>query len=319
VGVDLLVPAHYTSQVMRSVEAVGGVTSALGGQLALASGIPTATWLDEIAALPKMRAALEQARRQQRATGVPTLPVFVVYDLPGRDCSAAASAGELEAGDLDRYENEFIAGIEALANEFPEVPKVFVLEPDSLPNVVTNMGRSKCRTVAEDYKMGIALAIRRLGPLGTIYVDVGWSGWIGTWSSSKMAQLLAEVLQMAGSAARFVRGFVTNTSNYGSVAAENAYASALRAALASQGITDMAYIVDTGRNGAGQSMGTWCNPRGAAMGPPPSANPGTAFADAYFWIKPPCAQALNTCGAGPEDTGPLSNVVSDRLCSSLLP
>lgn len=234
-----------------------------------------------------MRAALQQARTQQQSTGTGALCVFVVYDLPGRDCSAASSAGELQAGDLDRYEAEYVHAIEALALEFPEVPKVFILEPDSLPNVITNMGRPKCAMVAEDYKAGIAIAIKRLGPLGTLYVDVGWSGWIGTWSAPRMAELLGEVFELAGTAASYVRGFVTNVSNYGSVEAETAYASALRTALAVKGHYDLAYIVDTGRNGAARPMGSWCNPMGAGMGEPPTANPTSPYADAFFWIKPP--------------------------------
>ena len=272
---------------MRSVQEAGGVDTPLGGQLALAAGIPTAVWLDEIAAIAKMRAALVQARNQQRSTGTGALCVFVVYDLPGRDCSAASSAGELKAGELDRYEVEYVRVIEQLALEYPEVPKVFVLEPDSLPNVVTNMGRPKCAMVAEDYKNGIAIAIRRLGPLGTVYVDVGWSGWIGTWSATRMAEVLLEVFELAGTAASYVRGFVTNVSNYGSVSAEAAYATTLRAALAAKGQGNLAYIVDTGRNGADRPMGTWCNPRGAGMGEPPKANPPAPYADAFFWIKPP--------------------------------
>ena len=288
-NVDFVVPASYTANVMSSVAAAGGSDSALGGQLALAAGIPSAIWLDEIAAIrTKMRPMLEQARRQQRGTGVDALSVFVVYNLPGRDCSAHSSAGELPAGDLDRYESEYISAIEALATEFAEVPKIFVLEPDSLPNVVTNMGMPKCAAVAEDYKSGIALGIRRLGPLGTVYVDAGWSGWIGTWSSGRMAQVLGEVFELAGDAARYVRGFVTNVSNYGSLTAEKAYAAALRQNLAIAGYTNLAYIVDTGRNGVGAATSTWCNPKGQGIGEPPRANPPyAAYADAFFWIKPP--------------------------------
>lgn len=33
---------------------------------------------------------------------------LVVYDLPGRDCAAKASNGELPVGAIDRYRTEFI-------------------------------------------------------------------------------------------------------------------------------------------------------------------------------------------------------------------
>ena len=32
----------------------------------------------------------------------------VIYDLPGRDCAAKASNGELAVGELDRYKSEYI-------------------------------------------------------------------------------------------------------------------------------------------------------------------------------------------------------------------
>lgn len=277
----------YAAKVQTSVDAAGGSTSPTGIALSKAAGIPTAIWIDEIAALAKMRAALKQAQTQQRATDVETLCVFVVYNLPGRDCSAAASAGELRTGELDRYDHEFLSAIASLADEFTEVPKVFLLEPDSLPNVVTNMNRPSCASASPEYKSGIALAIRRLGPLGALYIDAGWSGWIGTWSAPRMAQVINDVLDLAGDAAHYVRGFVTNVSNYGSLQAEVTYANTLRTSLATVGRNNLAFIVDTGRNAGSQMGGTWCNPKGAGMGRPPTAQPGIPFADALFWIKPP--------------------------------
>ena len=47
-----------------------------------------------------------------------------------------------------------------------------------------------------------------------------------------MADLLVEVFELAAGAGQYVRGFVTNVSNYGTTPAETAYANALRTALA---------------------------------------------------------------------------------------
>jgi cellulase/cellobiase CelA1 len=33
---------------------------------------------------------------------------LVIYDLPGRDCAAKASNGELKVGELSRYKSEYI-------------------------------------------------------------------------------------------------------------------------------------------------------------------------------------------------------------------
>lgn len=35
---------------------------------------------------------------------------LVIYDLPGRDCAAKASNGELKVGEVDRYKTEYIDG-----------------------------------------------------------------------------------------------------------------------------------------------------------------------------------------------------------------
>lgn len=292
-GVDFFLSPRYASRVHSSVRVEGGSASALGSKMERAAGIPTAVWIDTISAIADMRATLAAARVQQQGTGVRALCVFVVYNLPGRDCGAAASAGELRTGEIARYRSQFIAPLAAVAAEYDDVPQVFVLEPDSLPNLVTNMGRSHCAAAANEYKEGIAHAIQTLGTLGTVYVDAGWSGWIGTWAAGKMAQILQEIFELAGAdAARRVRGFVLNTSNYGSVAAEAAYAAALRTALQPYD-RNLAYVVDTGRSGGTQSSsGTWCNPKGGAMGPVPEASPASAaYADAFFWLKPPVTAA----------------------------
>ena len=158
--------------------------------------------------------------------------------------------------------------------------------PLSLPNLVTNLHNPRCAAAADGYKSGIARAIQMLSSLGTVYLDAGWSGWIGTYNAPKMASVMAEIFEMAGKTAARVRGFVTNVSNYGSAGAEAAYAAALRSSLVQAGHTQLAFIIDTGRNGGGQAPG-WCNPKGAGMGTPPTASPGIAYADAFFWIKPP--------------------------------
>ena len=285
--VDFVRTPRYSVGVQSSVDAHGGLSSALGRKLAKAATIPTATWIDKVGALPNMRVALEAARAQQRRTRVPTLVVLVVYNLPGRDCSAQSSAGELAAGDIEAYGHTFIDPIARMAEEFAEVPKVFVLEPDSLPNLVTNGNRPRCQAAGDGYKDGIALGIRRLTPLGAVYVDVGWSGWIGTYGAAKMARLLDEILTRAGKAGSLVRGFVTNVSNYGATSNEVAYALALRKELAKVGRSNLAFIVDTGRNGQGE-RGGWCNAAGAGIGQPPTAEPpGLAYCDAVYWIKPP--------------------------------
>ena len=86
------------------------------------AALPTAIWLSSIADLGGMQAQLDDALKQQTTSGQPVVPVFVVYDLPGRDCNAEASAGELpisEAGEA-RYQREYIDVIAAQLRAHPQ-------------------------------------------------------------------------------------------------------------------------------------------------------------------------------------------------------
>jgi cellulose 1,4-beta-cellobiosidase len=61
-------------------------------------------WLDTIANIDKLKTEL--------ATDIPCKNILglVIYDLPGRDCAAKASNGELKVGEVSRYKKEYIDG-----------------------------------------------------------------------------------------------------------------------------------------------------------------------------------------------------------------
>jgi len=287
-NVDFLRSPKFTEGVQRSVQTAGGLNDETGRLLARAARIPTAVWLDKVSELSRMEEALQMATEQQARTGRPVLCTFVVYNLPGRDCSAKASNGEISATDgLPAYESRYLQPLLAILRRFPDPRKVFFIEPDSLPNLVTNLHVPKCAGVAQAYKEGIIRAVEVLAPYGTIYLDVGWSGWIGSWSSHQMAQLLDTVMtRMPADAMASVRGIVTDISNYGTVYAEEAYARTMLRELAQLGRTDLHAVIDTGRD-AKDMGGQWCNANGAGAGPTPTPETGKDAIDAYFWIKPP--------------------------------
>lgn len=59
------------------------------------------------------RDTIENINRLEPALeGVPCDEILgvVIYDLPGRDCAALASNGELAVGEIDRYKTEYIDG-----------------------------------------------------------------------------------------------------------------------------------------------------------------------------------------------------------------
>jgi cellulose 1,4-beta-cellobiosidase len=270
------------------------------------AALPTAIWLSSIADVNGMQAQLDDALKQQTTSGQPVVPVFVVYNLPGRDCNAEASAGELpisEAGEA-RYQREFIDVIAAQLAAHSQLRVALIIEPDSLPNLVTNLETPKCAAAEGIYRRGVAYAVSKLSlPNAFVYLDAAHGGWLG-WPRNlvKAMTLYREVLAMAGGPGR-IRGFALNVSNYDPVHIESkrprdpatapidelGYVGDLVRGLATVGITGKGFLIDTARNGrpgVRTSPGNWCNIKGAGLGERPRADPAPNV-DAYVFVKPP--------------------------------
>lgn len=267
---------------------------------------PTGLWVDSIAHIASIPRWLEEARKQQQSNGKPTLSLFVVYDMPNRDCAAKSSSGELKVSEngAARYRTEFIDPIAAYFKANPDLPIAVVLEPDSLANLVTNTNIPECRDAKQVYLDSTVYAIQKLAlPNVSIYLDAAHAGWLG-WDDNmeKAVKVFKQVLKAAGGLDS-VRGFATNVSNYTHLSNrdgmamestnpsynELTYVKKLTVGLASHGIRDKGFIIDTSRNGKGQIRrvwGRWCNIKGAGLGERPRVAP-EPFIDAYFWIKPP--------------------------------
>jgi cellulose 1,4-beta-cellobiosidase len=267
---------------------------------------PTGLWLDSIAHVANVPGWLAEAKKQQQASGKPTLSLFVVYDLPNRDCAANSSAGELKASENGeaRYRTEFIDVIAAHFKANPDLPIVVILEPDSLGNLVTNMNLPTCAEARDVYVNSTAYAIQKLAlPNVSIYLDAAHAGWLG-WDGHResLIKVYKKVLKLAGSV-DLIRGFATNVSNYthlynrDGAALESSdpcynelvYVKKLAVGLADRGVRNKGFIVDTSRNGKGgirKVWGHWCNIKGAGLGERPRAAP-EPFIDAFFWVKPP--------------------------------
>jgi len=267
---------------------------------------PTAVWLDSIKAIDNLPGWLDEAKKQQDASGKPTVSVVVVYDLPNRDCSAASSAGELKVAQNGeaRYMNEFIDPIAAQLKAHPDQPIVVLLEPDSLGNLATNMALPMCQEAKHAYKNGIVYAIKKFAlPNVSIYLDAAHSGWLG-WDDNraKIAKIFKSVLADAGGPG-MIRGFALNTANFTSLSNrdgaileqtnpcpnELTYAKVLGKTLEMYGFKNPHFMIDTARNGKGQirkAWGSWCNVHGAGLGERPRVDPEPGI-DAYYWVKPP--------------------------------
>jgi cellulase/cellobiase CelA1 len=59
-----------------------------------------------------------------------------------------------------------------------------VIEPDSLPNLVTNANLTTCQQSASGYRDGVAYALKELNlPNVAMYLDAGHGGWLG-WNDN---------------------------------------------------------------------------------------------------------------------------------------
>jgi endoglucanase len=258
--------------VSTSTAVAGAAAKASGDDrrvLERLAGVPQATWLTpEALPVDQVGAFVSKIAGEAEAAG--RTPVFVVYGITDRDCSAGYSSGGLPA---DQY-GEWVGRVaEAAGGE-----AAAILEPDALATA------SECKQGQQRMDL-LNDAVDRLADRGvTVYLDAGHASWIDPAT-------MADMLSKAG--VDRARGFSTNVAGYESAQDEQTYAEAVSQALGG----GVHYVTDTGRNGAG-SNGEWCNPSGRALGREPAVQESGNL-DAYLWIKPP-GESDGTCGGGPD-------------------
>jgi len=196
----------------------------LAAQMRIVENQPTFVWMDSIGAIAGPAggmglAAHLDAALAQKGSG-PLVFNFVVYDLPGRDCNALASNGELPAtaAGLTTYETQYIDPIIAIVgnSKYSSLRISAVIEPDSLPNIVTNSGVAACQTAGPLYEQGIEYALNKLHAISNVYtyVDAAHSGWLGwTSNSGPAAQEFAKVARATTAGLSSIDGFITDTAN----------------------------------------------------------------------------------------------------------
>ncbi|MFJ4833077.1 glycoside hydrolase family 6 protein [Streptomyces sp. NPDC088747] len=259
------------------------------------SNQPTGVWLDRIAAINGvnggmgLRDHLDEAL-VQKGTGELAVQL-VIYNLPGRDCAALASNGELGATEIDRYKSAYIDPIAAILADpkYAGLRIVTTVEIDSLPNLVTNVTprptmTANCDTMKANgnYVKGVGYALNKLGDVPNVYnyVDAGHHGWLG-WDDNFGAS--ADMFKLAataeGATVADVHGFIVNTANYSALKEDHftindtvngssvrlskwvdwnryvdelSYAQAMRNQLVSIGFeSGIGMLIDTSRNGWG--------------------------------------------------------------------
>ncbi|HEX9388789.1 MAG TPA: glycoside hydrolase family 6 protein [Anaerolineales bacterium] len=225
VGATFYRNVDYVASVNAAADLQGGT---LAAQMRQVANYPTFVWLDSIDAVngtngyPRSLAGHLNAALAQGANAIG----IVIYDLPNRDCSALASNGELliAQNGLNRYKTEYIDAIfnTISQSQYSNLRIVMVIEPDSLPNLVTNLSFAKCSEAQSTgaYVQGVQYAIGTLRSLSNTYayIDVAHAAWLG-WPSNfgPFVTLLKQVgVGIPGGNSK-VDGFISNTANYNPV------------------------------------------------------------------------------------------------------
>jgi cellulose 1,4-beta-cellobiosidase len=225
-GAKWYVNPDWASEVTTAASSVGGT---LGAQMTKVASYSTAVWLDRIAAVTggsgvtrtlagHLDAAVSQATGSQ-----PVVITIVIYDLPNRDCAALASNGELTVANngLANYKTEYIDPIANILSQskYRNLRIVAIVEPDSLPNLVTNLSMAKCAEANSSgaYVQGIQYALNKLHAISNVYnyIDIAHSGWLG-WDSNfqPAVNLITSTVKGTTAGVNSVDGFISNTANY---------------------------------------------------------------------------------------------------------
>lgn len=208
-----------------------------------------------------------------RAAG--RVPVFVLYNIPARDCGGYSGNGGAAAA------SGYRSWIASIADALRGRPSLVVLEPDALANMdcLSSSGRSERVSL-------LAEAVRALeSAAAAVYLDGGHPRW---HSAAEMAS------RLESSGVHDAHGFSLNVSNFIGTPENVGYGDAI-----SQRLGGMGYVIDTSRNGLGPSSSNeWCNPPGRALGATPTLSPGRGNAHAFLWIKRP-GESDGPCNGGP--------------------
>jgi cellulase/cellobiase CelA1 len=255
------------------------------------SNQPTAIWMDRVGAITAVNGGLSLREHLDNALaqGAGYIQV-VIYDLPGRNCTENPTNSEFGMSGLAGYEHSFIDPIAEIEGDpkYAKLRIINIIEPDSLPNLVTSVGTSTatdaCATMKANgvYVAGVQYALSKLGAYSNVYnyLDISNHGVLG-WSSNMLpvVELYTQTVQGAAGGVNTVAGFISNVANYaatvepffqtstsvGSASVrrskwvdwndyidEQSYLIALRAAFIARGFnSSLGMLIDTSRNGWG--------------------------------------------------------------------
>jgi len=231
---------------------------------------PVTTWLGDWISNPASSA--RETAAAARAAGA--LPVFVLYNIPLRDCGSYSAGG---AGSGTAYQG-WIQGVQTGTSG---AKVVFVLEPDAV-------GGWECLSPSQKSErislLQFAINTLTASPNHYVYLDAGNARW----------QSVAEIVgRLRAVGTDKLTGVSLNVSNFLTTAETRAYGAQISAQ------TGLHMIIDTSRNGRGPAPDlNWCNPSGRGLGELPRPILDGSSLDALLWIKYP-GESDGSCGGAP--------------------
>ncbi|WP_037890789.1 glycoside hydrolase family 6 protein [Streptomyces sp. NRRL S-87] len=328
-GTVLYVPPPNPGAARQARELAGAGLTADAAAVTAMAGTPHAVWLGD----PSPARAESQTRTTVLAAARQgALPVLVLHNVPGRDCSQYSAGGATSSA-------AYRSWVDAVARGIDDHRALVVLEPDSLallPRECADGGGAQggTRTAARYSQIEYAVEALEAKPAADVYLDTGHATW-------HPVTTIVPRLRQAGVAR--ATGFAVNTSNYETDDAGAWFAHLVSACLlyadrggdpaacpdqwrprneaaawfaARLGTPDPAamkhFVTDSSRNGQGPWTAPadryadpqeWCNPPGRGLGARPTTRTGDPLHDARLWIKTP-GESDGAClrgTAGPTD------------------
>jgi len=190
-------PSDGAAQQVKQLLAAGDRKDA--SLITAMESVPRAVWVDG-GTPAQARAQVEQTLG--RAAGQHAVPVFVLYNIPGRDCAQYSAGGALNQA-------AYQAWIDGVASGLGHGRAGIILEPDALGNMP-----SDCHLASNVYPFTdsertaeVSYAVSALGrdPDASVYLD-------GTHSAWQSVGTITQRLLAAG--VRQARGVFVNVSNY---------------------------------------------------------------------------------------------------------
>ena len=256
---------YGTNAGAAAAAAQSGVSPGDAALLRELAQVPTATWLGQWSG--DVASTVRRVVADARVAG--RVPVFVAYNIPGRDCGGYSAGGVGSAATYAEW-------VEAIAAGIGSAEAVVVVEPDALAQLCGDQ-------TARIEMLRSAVGLLERNPGTHTYLDAGHSQWVDPAT-------MADRLRAAGAAD--ADGFALNVSNFQTTASNVAYGQAVSALLGGAH-----FVIDTSRNGNGPGA-DWCNPPGRAVGERPTSATGHLRVDAFLWLKTP-GESDGTCNGGP--------------------